>query len=298
MYMTREDVAKIMVDATPGLIDVMADYIEEAMPDIAKEASKKALEELAPRRVEISQPGKELVTIPTAHKMLEPVLQAMTAECTVFLAGPAGSGKSFMARQCAKALSLPFSCETRVSHESKLLGHHDLRGRYHRTPFRERWEHGGVFLCDEICNGEADAISVLNDPLASRECQFPDAMVPAHEEFYFMAADNTHGYGGDRIYTGRNQLDGATLNRFVVYDIMYDENLEDQITDNPAWVARVRQVRRAIEKEKLAVIAGPRQSLQGCKLLAKGQAWEMVEEAVLWKGMDRATRARIERTFA
>ena len=44
-----------------------------------------------------------------------------------------------------------------------------------------------------------------------------------------MATANTFGTGADPIYAGRNQLDGATLDRFVVIEMTYDAALEDDM---------------------------------------------------------------------
>lgn len=292
--LTHDDVTKIMVDATPGLIDVMADYFEEAMPDIAK----KALQEIAPRELHITTPSKEVRVIPRAHKMLETVVQALQAGVYPFLVGPAGSGKTTLAKQCATALDLPFGMIARASHKTDLFGYKGLDGVYHDTVFRRIYEKGGVMLFDEISCGEADVTTLLNAPMANGFVDFPDGMVEQSPDCYFIWADNTYGRGGDRTYVGRNEMDGSTLDRVVTYEIGYDEALEDELAQHPEWVARVRQVRKAVEQENLRYIVSPRASMFGAKLLRVGQPWKQVEESVIFKGMDKAGRARVENRIA
>lgn len=282
-----------MVEATPGLVDVLADFFEAAMPDIAA----KALKELAPRELHIISPNKAPRIIPRAHHALQDVVEALQAGVRPFLVGPAGSGKTTLARQCAEALDVPFYMSSRISHESKLMGHMDGYGNYHTTQYRKAFETGGVFLLDEVAAGEADVLTSFNASLENGHGDFPDAAVPAHADFYPMAADNTYGEGGDRIYVGRNQLDGATTDRFVFLEIGYDEILERELAQNDAWVDRVHQIRRAVAREGLHVIVSPRASIAGAKLLQIGWPQPKVEEAVLFKGMNKASRARVDRAY-
>lgn len=299
MSLTHADVAKIMVDATPKLIDVIADYFEDEIPAIVAQASKdavtQALLEKMPRELHVVRPDHTVRVIPRAHHKLELIVKVLMAGVRPFLVGPAGSGKTTLAMQCAEALDLPFGMASRVSHEMKLFGYMDANGNYHRTQFRDRYEHGGVFLLDEITAGEGDVMTSINAAIANGHADFPDGMVAKSPNFYLIAADNTFGLGGDRIYAGRNQLDGATLDRFAFFEIGYDELLERELAQNDAWVDRVHEVRRAVQRERIQVIVGPRASMDGAKMLAIGIDWQICEEAVLWKSMDSASRARVER---
>lgn len=44
-------------------------------------------------------------------------------------------------------------------------------------------------------------------------------MIKQHENFICMVACNTYGTGGDLNYIGRNRLDVATLDRFIVLEV-------------------------------------------------------------------------------
>jgi cobaltochelatase CobS len=54
------------------------------------------------------------------------------------------------------------------------------------------------------------------------------------ERFSILAACNTYGTGSDLLFAGRNQLDAATLDRFYIVHIDYDQSLERAITGRPA----------------------------------------------------------------
>ena len=106
------------------------------------------------------------------------------------------------------------------------MGFNDATGKPVHTELRRAWENGGVFLCDEIDAGNANVLATLNALLSQPIAAFPDGMVARHQNFAFLAAGNTTGAGADMKFVGRNQLDGATLDRFVFVFWEYDEDFE------------------------------------------------------------------------
>jgi MoxR-like ATPase len=211
----------------------------------------------------------------------------------VYLVGPAGAGKTHAAIQCAKALDVPFHFTGAVASEFKLTGFIDAQGRIVSTEFRKAFENGGLFLFDEIDASYPQAVLAFNAALANDYMDFPDKRVQRHEKFFCIAAANTYGQGADRQYVGRNQLDAASLDRFVFVDWKYDENLETALAGNEDWSKYVQKIRRFIEENKIRHVVSPRASMFGAKLLAVGLAKEEVEATILWKGMDQATRNKI-----
>lgn len=209
------------------------------------------------------------------------------------LVGPAGSGKTTLAAQVAELMKLNFYMESRVTSEYKLIGFLDATGKVVRTQFREAYEKGGLFLFDEMDASDADALTAFNAALSNGMCAFPDKLVKRHENFHAIAACNTFGRGADRQYVGRNQLDAATLDRFVVLEVDYDEQLEIEICGNAEWARRVQKVRHAIIVEKVRHIVSPRASIMGARMLAAGMDRAVVEEACIWKGLDASNRARV-----
>lgn len=275
--------------AVDKLIQLIANKMTETVPTLVQDN----LDRLS--RVSEIKIGKlPAVKVDLAHKALEDVLCAVVAGASPMLVGPAGSGKTTLAEQICKVLKRKFYMEARVTSEYKLIGFIDAHGKVVRTQFREAYENGGGFLFDEVDASDADAMTAFNAALANGQCAFPDKLVTRHKDFFAIAAGNTFGRGADRQYVGRNQLDAATLDRFSVFEVDYDNELEVQLSGNADWCARVQAVRKAIEAANIRHIVSPRASITGAKLLAAGMAQHKVEEAVIWKGLDHNARQRVE----
>lgn len=234
-------------------------------------------------------------TIPTGlhHKVLPDVVKMLSAGVNIMLVGPAGSGKTTIADQAAKGLDVPFYFNGALSSEYKLSGFVDAQGRIVSTAFRRAYEQGGLYLFDEIDASMPDALLAFNAALANGHADFPDGAINRHPKFLCLAAANTYGRGADRMYVGRNQLDGASLDRFCVVNVDYDDKLERTLAGNDTWVDYVLKVRSAIFDLKIRHIVSPRASINGAKLLAAGMDRHFVEEATIWKGLDSDSKNKI-----
>ena len=227
------------------------------------------------------------------HKQFAQVLRAV--QCgNVFLRGPAGAGKTTLAEQVAKVLNVPFYFTGAVASEYKLLGFIDAQGRVVRTPFREAYEHGGLFLFDEIDASAPAALLAFNAALSNGHMDFPDGVIKRHPDFKCIAAGNTFGQGADRVYVGRNQLDAATLDRYIFIDFEYDADLERALAGENDWTSYVQSVRVACDKLKLRHVVSPRASIMGNALLAAGETRTQVERSLLWRGLDAETVSKIK----
>lgn len=220
------------------------------------------------------------------HKQFGELLTIVGAGLNAYLVGPAGSGKTTAAEMVAKALNLQFYFTGAITSEFKLTGFIDAQGRVICPAFRKAYEHGGVFLFDEIDGSMPQAVLAFNAAIANGMMDFPDKSVPKHKDFHCIAAANTWGMGADRVYVGRNQLDGATVDRFAMLLWEYDEALEKIMSDNDDWVTHVQKVRNAVAKHKIRHVVSPRASRDGARLLKVGMKKEQVEKIVLYKGLD------------
>lgn len=253
---------------------------------------------IAPRKVEVQLPKGEKIDLGDAvHRQFEEVLLIVSQKIdrrTFNVRG--GFGKTTLCAQIAKALKFDFGLSGQMTGDHQLLGFVDGNGHYHTTSFRERFQHGGVWLGDEMDGSDPSVPNTLNAALANGYMTFPDSPKPVmmHPNFRCVAAANTYGRGADRVYVGRNQLDGAFLDRFAFVDFDYDEALEVRICGNAGWVKRVQALRAAAFAEKARVVISPRASINGAKLLAAGMEQKRVEEVAVWKGIDADLRRRIE----
>lgn len=216
----------------------------------------------------------------STHQAFEGFLKALQTSFPVMLIGPAGTGKTFSSEQAAEALEIPFYATSVGSQTSKsdLLGYMNAGGQYVRTVFREAFENGGLFLLDEIDAGNSNVLIVLNAALSGTFCSFPDGMVRRHKDFRCVAAGNTYGTGASRQYVGRNQLDAATLDRFLMFDWPIDEKLEASIISEYKYASRwhkvIKELRTLVEKKDMRLIVSPRATIKGVQLLEIGFSFQ------------------------
>lgn len=264
---------------------------------IVREALDAETSKPRPMAITITRPDGTVHKLKgTQHAKLPRLIRALNAGCSVMLTGPAGSGKTTGAEQAAEALALPFRSISVCGQTpaSTLLGYMDAQGRYVRTAFREAYELGAVFLLDEMDAGNPNVLAVLNSALANGACEFPDARVKRHENFRCVAACNTYGTGRTSEYVGRNPIDAATLDRFVVIEWGYDETIErERCADALAWAAFVQAFRAAVNERGIKHIVSPRASIHGAAMLKAGESIDNVIESVLVKGMDASAASAI-----
>jgi hypothetical protein len=236
------------------------------------------------------------------HQIFDALRMAVAAKVNVFLVGPAGSGKTTVAKQVAHSLGLRFHFNGAIHSEYKLTGFRDAQGRVHRTAFRNAFECGGVYLFDEIDASQPAALLAFNAALANGMFDFPDRNVQAHPNFRCIAAANTWGKGATMDYVGRNALDAATMDRFAMLEMRYDASLErrmahlasnDYIDLAEAWLELVQKTRSLCHDHDLRHIVSPRATQQGLSLMVGGITAEGATIMVLRRGMEDTSWGRI-----
>jgi len=216
------------------------------------------------------------------HNRFEDILQTVSAGVHAYLVGSAGTGKSTIGKQVADSLNVPFASKSVSGQtpESSLVGYMAGGGNYVGTEFRRIFEFGGVFLLDEVDNGNPNVLNVLNSALANDSMAFADGMVSRHENFVAIATANTYGNGATAEYVGRNPIDKAFLNRFATIDIDIDERVEDAMLNSVGlsaevarlWITAIRKARTNVFANNLRVIVSPRNTLNGAKQIGSGMA--------------------------
>lgn len=287
-----------MLDAVKEIIDPVMAAMREMLVRHADEAVTAAVAAKHPTMLTIQMPNAEPVALGIVHEKTETIMQAVMAGLNVYLHGPAGSGKTTVARTIAEALKRPFYFAAKVESEYLLLGFRDARGETVRTQFREAYEHGGVFLFDELDGSSPAAIVALNAALANGICPFPDGTIARHPDFVCIAAGNTVLTGASRAYTGRAQLDAASIDRFAFIEFGYDERMEMALAANKEWCAHVQAVRKAVEARGINHLVTPRATFDGAKALAAGLPWATVERMCIYKGLDDETAEQLSRAAA
>lgn len=280
-----EIVAKVLEKIGDQKTDVDA-VVAAVIPKINKEHSEQilaavmtALEERVPRKVEIvvQKEGKTIKTKGSSHCQFERLVRAATSRLPsgyapgIFLQGEASSGKTTGTRMLAESLRLDWYFNGAITMPHEMLGFVDAGGRYHRTPFRDAYEHGGVYTFDEVDRSDPVALLGVNPHLANGIATFPDKQVKRHKDCIIVCTANTWGLGADANYSGATKLDAAFLSRFPVrinWDI--DPELESAIVPNAKWLERVRRARSRARETGLKVMIDTRIAQAGAALIAAG----------------------------
>jgi len=281
---------------------------EERVIDLIRTHAPKA----EPREIVVKIADRPAVTISRQHYKFPLLLATIAAKVPAFLVGPAGTGKTSAAHAAANALGLPFYAISvgPMTSKSDLFGMRDASGHYHESDLVKAATRGGVFLFDELDAGNAATMTSINMLLANGSFSTPDGMREKSPDFVPVFALNTYGTGASREYVGRNQLDAATLDRGAFLDWPLDASLESSFlgidetapafnlseggaATAGAWLDKIRAVRSAAALHKIRHIVSPRAAIYGMQLAAAGVGCKHAAAALLRKGLDDATAAKL-----
>ncbi len=285
-------VEAIVAAALAGHLDTITSNMSELIASLEKrltEATGKAT------RLEIVHPDKVIdLGADPVHCQFPQILTWLSGNVPVWLWGKAGGGKTHLGRQLAKALDLP---ATIVSIDptmtvGKLLGYRNLAtGEYVEGFLIKPYRDGGLLMLDEIDTGDPGILACLNALLANGHYMFPNGeTIERHPKFRVIAGANTRGTGATAGYTARQKLDAATLNRFAIIELQYDEKLEELLAlgsdttaptypDCKRWVTWVRKVRATVGS---SVLISPRASYLGVAAIRAGVKVSEVAEALVF----------------
>lgn len=276
----RELVERLVNDAKHA-VQVDEDQLRDI---VIEELKKRQPQELIVKHGDAA--SKIVSKIKTRHAMLVEAIESVDMGFqNLLLVGPAGSGKTTLARQLAEAFKRPFGLISLSggATEGSLLGRLTSNGTYLPSLFVSMYETGGIFLLDEVDGADPNVLLVLNAALENGHLPVPartkKPLATRHPNFVLLAAANTFGTGADAQYVGRNQLDAAFLSRFAgaVLEVTYDEALERQLV-TAEWYADFNRVRVAANTARLRRVLGTRELLAGQKLLRGGK-----DSAQVWR---------------
>lgn len=240
-----------------------------------------------PSRMEIKIADAVSIKEGFYHEKFKDITTMVQNGIPVMLTGPAGTGKNHTLMQVADALGLDFYYTSSVTQEYKLTGYEDANGKYHETEFYKAFTKGGLFMLDEVDASSPDVLVLLNGAIANGYFDFPCERAKAHKDFRVVCAGNTFGTGADMIYVGRNVLDGATLDRFVVIQMDYDSKVEQMLCPDEELYNFIIRTRKEIKSNNLRMLVGMRASINGYKALQTGMSKRFVVESIIFKGVGK-----------
>lgn len=300
-----DSLADMLANALKG--KVTANIDREEIENIITEKIEEVKETFQPefKQIEIKLFEKdETKKVGLTHKNFQKVLEFVSDELNLWLYGEAGSGKTFIAKQVADTLELPFYSQsvTVQTTKSDLFGFISANGDYTESLFYKAYTEGGLFCLDEVDNGNANVLNVLNQATSSDKCAFPNGMKTKHKNFRLIACANTVGDGANRQYIGRNALDSALKDRFVFLEFNTDWDLAKAIALQSNPKKEVEEILELIHKMNLTVkkqniknvIITPRALFNGLKLKRRGLLTHEILEMTIFKGCDESTKSKLQ----
>lgn len=302
---------QVLGEGIKAVVEAKSQVIEHAKAELANsitEFDKRLATMEKAKKLEIKIPGKaKPIEVGISHRTFPELVElvAMAAR-PVYMVGPAGGGKTEAARMACAAIGLdpktkffPQAVGMQTT-QSQLIGYVDAHGGCVHSQAYLACTQGGIWFLDEVDAANPGVMTIANAILANRFVNFGCncGVIERHKDTRFVVAANTFGKGADHLYVGRNQLDAATLNRFVWLNWDYDWDLTRQIAgDIEGFTTYIERLSECAAELKLRVIIGPRQAIYGCEMLAAGKNRQRVEELVLWAAIDLDDRRKILATM-
>lgn len=286
------------IDKTTPFEQAMIEAIIEKGKDLAIDDLKNRLKEqldtyiqetygCVPKKIIIEDKDVKKEMTGIFHKEFDNICKIVHKGIPLMLVGGAGAGKNHTLEQVAKALELTFYTTNAVNQDFKLTGFIDANGKYHETEFYKAFKNGGMFFLDEIDASCPEALIILNGAIANGYFDFPIGRIECNKDFRVVCAGNTYGTGADMVYVGRNVLDGATLDRFVVLQFDYDDEVEKQLAYDMDLYEFIKDLRNAVNESGLRYIVSMRALINSTKMLEIGIDKESILRTTIIKNMQR-----------
>lgn len=299
----KEDIAKVLEEQEDQIDSLKNDF--KSSCSIIRNNTSKLAEKVANEALEIVRqktPYKVVNVIidnkkygsgkpKILHSKFEDVLKLVADGFNPLLVGPAGCGKNVIIEHVADTLGWKFYYCNDVTEEYKVMGFVDANGHYCKTQFFDAFTKGGFIMIDELDQSSASALLSINSTIGTgyhEYAAFPDGnLYNKHPDFHIAAAANTYGNGANMRYCGRNQLDSASLNRFLPVEIDYDRNLESNLVRTQDFLPLYWKIREIVDANMIRQVVSTRNIVNADKMISKNYDLNKIFDYTLVQGMSK-----------
>lgn len=283
--------------------------LEQQMQEKLAEQQRKldSMAEQQPQKIVVQVGEQEPVELPGKQFVVQEYLSKIVAWLKiglhVRLVGPAGSGKSMLAKQAAEALGRRFGFVnfSEGAREADLFGFRDItdKGTHYIVPelsYADLYENGGIWLGDEYDRADSNMIVSLNGSLANGHLSLPKrqgaTIATKHDDFGCIVTMNTWGTGPNSNYTSANKLDASSLDRFKISTLYIDYNrqLERSLMPDAELLQKIWAVRDKVMALGLQRVVSTRfiADAAKCQKLLGWQHSDVMQQLLLdWSPTDR-----------
>lgn len=225
------------------------------------------------KTIEVVTPRGRVTLNKSTCKDFEIYCNVVEAGEPLYMYGPAGSGKSYTAKQIAESLRYDYYETSQAMFAHDLKGYGDAKGEFVETAFYRAFSGGGVFFLDEVDASAPEALVVLNNAIANKRFDFPViGNIEAHPDFRVIAAGNTRMTGATLEYTARQMQDTSFKNRFLFEIVTYDREMFLEVCDGDEEIVNFgADLRRAARETGISQLFSYR---QGDKLAHLQEAYK------------------------
>ena len=298
--------------APAGSIDAAIDARIEARigkgPAVNEATIRRIVKEESTRTIQITltRPDGTSATIPDAHYLMPRLLNLLGAGISVYLYGPAGTGKTTALLTASTALGHGGEIDTLdpSTPKSGVMGYRTPTGEPVETAFTRCYGRGGMYIADEADNAPAHVQTLFNSALANGHAPAAWGQIARSDAFAFGACGNTP-FRPTPKYPDRKVGSAAFTDRLYYIFWPLDPNIERRATGRPAvkapgrtgavreitpaaWGRWVEEVRAWADKAAPTLQVTPRATIIGLKALAAGETPEEVAHGLVFRGADAA----------
>lgn len=294
------------------IADVKSEKKKKQIEKKAKETfrNKEDAKELVDKLEKKQEEEKRLKEIQFSFQSLEPedkLKKLIEAGMNnIWMVGPAGCGKSTIARNIAKELDIPYLCiSCGIGTSATEFTGYKYPTR-EATKFAEFYAKKSLILIDEMTALDPSVAQVINAALANGEIETTTGTVLRHSECIIVATSNTFGSGADRQYVANNQLDASTIDRFtgaiieVDYSKKYESQFDQEVRDY------IHLLRACIKTNSLRRIASTRMIQAAEKMKKIGMSdwrdlliinWSDTEKKIVGQYVEQVKSNRLKRAI-